>query len=248
MNPLIIVAALAVIVASGSKPRKATAPPCPVLNDDGGTVNGIRYAETVVGTDDARAKMPMLIIFHSRGAAPSAVGKSLDLNGNVRVIRPYGFNRTDGGGYSWFSRSLKENPEEISLELRESAGIIAAFIKTLARCRPTMGKPIVAGYSEGGHVSYLMASTAPGLVGGAVAALGYIPPQLWNAKMAPTIGLHNTADATVPFERTNAYWTAMKKSGARLQTKTFPGGHSMDGDIGPTWEYAINDMISRQIK
>jgi len=113
-------------------------------------------------------------------------------------------------------------------------------------CRPTAGLPIVTGSSEGGHVSYLMASQQSGIVGGAVALLGYIPPGVWNPQMSPTVGLHATADSTVPYERTRAYWDAMKSAGAQLSTQIFPGGHSVSDAMGAAWRSAVSNFVAEQ--
>lgn len=226
--------------------KTASSVDCSDLKNSGGTLNGIRYLETIRGGSDPTVRMPMVVVFHSRGATPGGAASFPGLGGPVRIIRPAGFHQTQLGGYNWFTHSSKKDPEGLTREMRQRGAELAGFLGALMQCRPTLGRPIVTGSSAGGHVAYLLASQYPELVGGSVALLGYIPPGLWNPSMAPTVGLHSTGDNTVPFARTKAYWDAMLQGGARLETKTFPGGHSIVPGMGAAWRAGVKKFANEQ--
>lgn len=248
VQALLVGGALGLAVKALRKRKTSSPDPvdCSELTNSGGTLNGIRYLETVRGGNDPDVPMPMVVVFHSRGATPGGAASFPGLAGPVRIIRPAGFNRTQQGGYTWFTHSSKTNPEGLTDEMRQRAAELTAWLGALMRCRPTLGRPVVTGSSEGGHVSYLLASESPGLVSGAVALLGYVPPGIWNRSMAPTVGLHTTGDNTVPYARTKAYWDAMKQAGAQLETQTFSGGHSVVEGMGSAWRAAVKRFAEEQ--
>lgn len=230
--------------------RRSSAPAldCSGSSTSGGTIEGIRYLETVRGSADPNAAMPMVIVFHSRGATPEGAASFGGIPGPVRIIRPAGFNRTGGGGYTWFSSSSHDTAtaEALTGEMRQRATQLATFIGKLMRCRPTLGRPIVTGSSEGGHVSYLLASRYPVLLGGAVALLGYIPSGIWSSSMAPTVGLHTKGDPTISYSRTAAFWSAVQAGGAPLTTQTFEGGHEVVPPMASAWRSAVASFVEKQ--
>jgi predicted esterase len=246
IQALLAGAAIGLLVKVLRRPSEPEPVDCSTIGPNGGTLNGIKYLETVRGGSDASVPMPMVVVFHSRGATAQGAASFPGLAGPTRIIRPSGFNKTEQGGNTWFTRSSKTDPEGLTQEMKQRAQELQAFIGALMRCRPTTGRPIVTGSSEGGHVSYLLASEAPGLVAGAVALLGYVPPGIWNSQMAPTVGLHTTGDNTVPYARTQAYWDAMKQAGASLETQTWAGGHSVVPGMGTTWRAAVQAMAESQ--
>jgi len=238
-----IVGGAAALLVNAFRRGHAPEVSCAGVTPEGGELEGVRYKETIRGGNDPSAPMPMVISFHSRGATPGGAASFPGLSGPIRVIRPAGFIRTPGGGYRWFSQPSTGH-ETIVPEMRDKGAQLARWIGALIQCRPTVGKPVVTGSSEGAHVAYLLGSQYPALVRGAVAVLGYLPPALWSVDMAPTVGLHTTGDATVPFARTEAFWSAMQAAGAPLQTQTFSGGHSVVAPMGAAWRKAVREMVS----
>lgn len=247
-------AALAAVLAGGfglwvrtrGRGGKHLQADCSSVSESGGVIDGIRYLETTRNLSHPNAPAAMLVVFHSRGATPGGAASFPSIHGPVRVIRPQGF--VGDGPYSWFSKSSSVDPTPMAQEQRQRAQQLTTFIAKLMRCRPTIGRPVVTGSSEGGHVSYLLASASPGLIGGAVALLGYIPPPMWNSRMARTTGLHTTGDKTIPYERTKAYWDAMKGAGAPLKTQVFPGGHAVDSAMGAWWRQDVQNYVDDALK
>jgi predicted esterase len=82
------------------------------------------------------------------------------------------------------------------------------------------------------------------MVSGAVSVAGYLPEALWDASMAPTVGLHGTEDKAVPYERTKRYWTTMETEGAPITYRAFPGvGHGVTSSVSRAWHDALRPMV-----
>lgn len=218
---------------------------CSKVEASEGEIAGFRYLERVTPGVDPESPLPMLVLFHSRGSRPEGhAGMFYETLGPVRVILPEG-PHVLGTARSWtIKASVTEDQAGWAQELGALSEDLAVFLEQAVACRPTVGRPVMTGSSEGGHVAYLMASTHPELVAGAVAVAGYLPEPLWNDDMAPTVGLHGEADKAVPFARTAAYWSAMQDRGASLSVQSFRGvGHSVPSSVSRAWRQALSKML-----
>lgn len=216
--------------------------PCAGVGTGRGTVAGIPYLETVHGSSNPSEAMPMIISFHSRGGNAKGANNFGNLGGAYRVIRPQGFTPS-GGGYLWFTPTTSD-PDKLAMEMYVRSASFEAFLRDIVKCRHTLGRPIVTGSSQGGNIAYLFSNRFPSSVGGAVAVLGYLPPEFWNSQMSSTVGLHTTEDPAWP--KTSEYWGAMKAAGADLETATAPGGHSVPPELGTKWRSSVKELMERQ--
>lgn len=67
-----------------------------------------------------------------------------------------------------------------------------------------MGKPIVAGFSQGGHLTLGLAARHPSLVSVALPIAGWLPPSLIppdGSELPPVKWQHGTDDSTVPYSK-----------------------------------------------
>lgn len=226
------IAAYALRDETRTKKKKAS---CEGVGQKGGTLDGVRYLEHVTKGADPNQSLPMLIVFHSLGANPKGTAgfKSLP---PTRVIRPFGPYKR-GGGYSWFKKTPRGDLEALAEDMKVTADEVIPFVANIQKCRPTMGRPVVTGSSQGGHMAYLLASLIPHTVGGAVAVAGYIPPQLWNENMARTVGIHGTKDNTVPFERTKTFAETLG-----FPFYAFDAGHNIPKPMGKKWVEEVSKM------
>ncbi len=244
--PLLLGAGAAVLLLSRSSSDGGDTvdADCSDVGTSGGNVAGVDYLEHITAGGDPDEPMPMLIVFHSRGAGAKNAAKFTGLKVPVRVIRPNGIVKLSGGSSSWFTLpSRTSNQEEYERQMGDVANKLGSFVAQIQQCRPTTGAPVVTGSSEGAHVTYLIASQRPGLVRGAVSLLGWLPEPYWSSEMAPTIAMHGTADTTVPYERTKKFWDAMKARGANISTTTLPTGHSVTSEMDNNWRSAVNHML-----
>ena len=109
-----------------------------------------------------------------------------------------------------------------------AADLIATSVEALAAQRPTVGKPIVTGFSQGGMLSFTLAAKHGHLFGGAVPISGWLPPPLWPADAAaktvpPIVALHGTEDPALKYPKTVACIDALSKRGVNATLLTYPG-------------------------
>jgi predicted esterase len=167
----------------------------------------------------------MLVVLHGRGSTGAELADlATAIPIKARIIAPLGPYPSEGGGFQW------SDPAGV-VELAEDAGFLYNFLEQIRRCRPTAGKPVVAGYDQGAEVAYLIAADEPVLVSGVVGAGGRPHPELGNVR-APTVALHGMVDEVVPYAAVKEGWDAMVAAGAPLRfIRMFGVGHSFAGAL-----------------
>lgn len=214
-------------------------PDCSNVGPAGGELDGIQYLERLTPGADPSAPLPMVIVFHALGATASGYASfGNNLSRPARVIIPQGIE-SFGRGRSWKIRVGRPDPD-LWVEV---ANQLSHFVADIALCRPTVGKPVLTGSSQGGHVSYLLASTHPYLVRGAVAVSGWLPPELWNPRMAPTVGIHGTDDRQVSYAETLAFAREMMERGAPMSFLSFPAAHQISTPMRRSWLESVDRFI-----
>jgi phospholipase/carboxylesterase len=267
---LLLLAALACEVSSApalpeARPADPAAPPAraaaPVTVDPGPppeppwpTAAGLAYREVVLGGAGPEDPLPMLVAIHGLGDHPDNFVHLFDgFADPVRVILPRGLDAEPEGGWSWFPlRARDPDVDALSAGIRHAADRIAEGIDELSRSRPTLGKPVVTGFSQGGMLTFALAVHHPELVGHAVVVGGWLPPPLlpsapaegkafghhrrpsWNgppmtasaSAYPPIVALHGTADAAVPLAPTELAVQALAEQGITAELHTYEGvGH-----------------------
>jgi phospholipase/carboxylesterase len=166
----------------------------------------LTYLEEVVGDAAADAPLPLLVLIHGRGDRPQRGWLPLELPVPVRVIMPQA-PLPFGDGFSWSAAraSEAEGPSGAALarDLEARADAIMATLAVVQRQRPTRGLPLVAGFSQGGMLSYALAVRHPNAFALAIPIAGLLPRSLFPAKrpagaLPKLRALHGTADTIVP--------------------------------------------------
>lgn len=104
------------------------------------------YRERVTAGGDPSKPLPMVIAVHGLGDRPESFAGLFDsLPVPVRVILPRG-PIPWGRGASWFAISRPPDAEMVA-QMTRSADAIIALATTLAATRPTVGRPILTGFS-----------------------------------------------------------------------------------------------------
>lgn len=229
-------------------PAQPRLPPadCSRVESGGGHLAGFRYVERVTPGADPESPLPMIVLFHSRGSRPENHAGMFynSLGFPVRVLLPEGPHEI-GKNRSWTTRPSRTKEQDAWADELEDLGTdLARFLHDAVECRPTVGRPVVAGSSEGGHVAYLMATLYPSMVAGSAPVAGYLPESLWDADMAPTIAFHGERDTAVPYARTQRYWETMDAEGAPIRYRSFLDvGHSVPSSVGRAWRDALRELM-----
>lgn len=141
-------------------------------------IAGFEYAESIKGNANASNQLPVLIAFHFSSSRPSEAIEEYDsLKFPVRIIAPKGNFRKEGG-YSYFPSEYysKDSLTQMALS-KQTLDSVAAFVKAIGQKYKT--KPIVAGFSQGGDLSFLLAIYYPQLIKAAFPFAGFVHRQRW---------------------------------------------------------------------
>lgn len=214
-------------------------------------IAGVHYLEVVTGGAKANAELPMIVALHGNGAFPRLmayamvsdpgtsdhVAAAFDtparwifLRGTEPVYAP--------GQARWFSITAKQalaSPVELaalSAQIAARSDQVAAAITALTAARPTIGKPIITGHSQGGILAYAVAVGHPALFAAAVPVSGWLPEPLWpkqpadaTAQALKIIALHGAQDTVVSFEAATRSAEQLRALGYDIEARTFPAVH-----------------------
>ncbi len=222
---------------------------CTEVGSGGGVINGIRYLERIRGGADPNAALPMVLVFHSKGARPEGFAAGFGGIGPARLILPEGPYATQGGGRKWWVEGIKSavregNMAEATAQWQHASDQIANFVDQITQCRPTLGKPIITGSSQGGEMTLLVASTEPRRVYKGVAVASYLLEPFWTSRMAPVDMLHGTGDRTVPFSWAKQYAEHMMARGAPLTFTAFSSpGHGVTSQMSRAWIGRLRELV-----
>jgi phospholipase/carboxylesterase len=184
---------------------------------------GVQYLEVVTGSAEPNAELPMIIALHGNGAFPRLMAYAMLQDPSAarfelpaRWIFLRGTQPVDdlGPGYArWFSitaRGALARPDQLaalSAEIQDRSDEVAAAISSLVAARPTIGKPILTGHSQGGILTYGLAIGHPELFAAAFPVSGWLPEPLWPKQPADpaagaveVVALRGDRDTVVSFE------------------------------------------------
>ena len=178
-----------------------------------------------------------MIALHGYGATPESLASSVaDLDVPARVVLPRGFDKVEGAGFSWFKMG-KKGAELNVTGLERATEKLAVAIAEIARTRPTRGRPIVLGFSQGGMLTFALALRFPELVAAAFPLSGWMPaeliPQKDPKKTYPKIiAMHGSADEVLPVAPTRDAIATMKERGFSVELLEYPGvAHAVSGPM-----------------
>jgi phospholipase/carboxylesterase len=197
---------------------------------DGDTVvaEPIVYTEEIIGGAPADAPLPMVVLLHGKLGRPENIRRAFTgLRGPVRIIVPRG--APFEGGYVWWDLHVKDaDPLKFAAGAREATRRVAALVRRLAHERPTLGRPVVAGFSQGAIVAYSLAVLHPDLVSAVFPLSGTLPVGLEPAAWPPGHPLpivrafHGEADPIVSLSLDQASVARLVSLGVPATLTVFP--------------------------
>jgi phospholipase/carboxylesterase len=217
--------------------------------------DGIYFLEVVIGDATLRDELPMLVVLHGRGgSAQIPGGPFLGLTHPVRVIVPQATERL-GEGYEWLPVYVGEGlVDRLSSTLFAQASRVAALVRQLSEERPTTGRVIVSGFSQGGLLSITLALYHDDLIGEAFPLACWLPPPLVptyrRADLAyPRIrSMHGTADTTIPFGPTRDLFTHLASLGFDVTLVPFEGvAHTISADENALFHVWLDAAVCRAV-
>jgi phospholipase/carboxylesterase len=238
------------VAASPARPASATPAPARSSPPASETASAFAYVEVTTGGADKNAPLPLVIALHGLGDRPEHFVALFDgFRVPARVVAPHSAT-SYGDGYSWFPFRVGD-PDASAPGIAAAADALAPFIEAVARERPTLGRPIVTGFSQGGALSYALAVRHPEAVAAAFPAGGWIsaslvPPRK-PASAPPILAVHGTADPLVPIERARASAARLAAVGFSIDLREFEGvGHGIPGPVRDTLFAALGEACERE--
>lgn len=235
------------------KPQPAEPPPQPaeLLGLVAGEAAGIEYFELITGDAERGATLPMVIAIHGLGDTPENFANLFaGFDRPVRVILPRGIDANETGGWSWFPfRARDPDIDALAESIALAADALAPAIAELTEQRPTRGKPIITGFSQGGMLTSILAIEHPELFDHAISIGGWLPPPRWPKGKPPAdaptlIELHGDIDKAVAFEPTRAAIEHLQGHGWPAELHLYPGtGHA----IPPAMHDELESLLRRYI-
>jgi phospholipase/carboxylesterase len=232
--------------AAGSEGPLATEPELPLAAN-------LHYLEIVLGDANPEDPLPMIVAIHGLGDDPENFGHVLEtFQEPARLILPRGLDPRDAGGWSWFPfRARDPDVDALASGIDRASDEIAKGIAVLVTERPTLGKPVVTGFSQGGMLSFALAVDHPELVSAALPVGGWLPPPLLPAGKAPTdaptiLAFHGTDDTAVRHEPTLQSVAQLVERGWHVTLKSYDGvGHVITPEIHRDLTDGLVDAIRK---
>lgn len=248
----IAIVALAGCDRAAPEPPRA-APPIASARPEAGPPEaaGVRYLERLTGGAAAGERLPLIVAIHGLGDRPESFAPLFaSLAIKARLVVPYGEPWREG--FSWFPPGSLDDSAKLAAGTAGAADRLAAMIAAIVEARPTLGKPIVTGFSQGGMLSFTLAVRHPEVVGAAFPVGGLIAPSLvpaaWPMAAAapPITAFHGEADARVPIERARASVAALRAAGMDATLRAYPGvGHAIPPPLRADLLRAIAEAAAR---
>ena len=194
-----------------------------------GVIAGVRYLEHMTGGARPDERVPMIVALHPMGGDPVELLPLLRrYQRRARLILPYG--HPSGGLYIWYD-SVRDDIAA-SVVTRESDRIAAA-LAALVAARPTIGKPFVTGFSQGGVMTFALAVTHPEAMAAAFPISGLLPLSLYPsaalssrprpATLPLVAAFHGASDLAVPSRSARASIAELRDAGYPAELHEYAG-------------------------
>lgn len=179
-----------------------------------------------VATSDGDASLPVVIAIHGLGDRPESLVALVERCAlPVRVVAPRG-PIPHHDGYSWFDVRFGDGGTSFdTAQIAASADQIGALISQMAR--EGVHDPVVTGFSQGGVLSFVLATRHPDALSRAIPISGALPEALLPAGPppagAPPIrAVHGEADRVLPVAGAEASVSRLEQLGWDAALTTFP--------------------------
>ena len=212
------------------------------------SVPGFAVLERITGGVDPAQPMPLVLVLHGIGGNEAQLDPYTRIKVPARLVHVRGPVSTRGGGYSYFAARF--NAPTFMAEAASAAAEILRVADTVASQR-AVTRTLVLGYSQGGHIAWLLAGTGrfdiviP--VSGALAASYQPPPSTGRTTIH---AIHGEDDRTLPATASAATFRAFTAAGYRGDYKRVHAGHSLTtiGDfIAPILSASIDPKPVRKL-
>jgi phospholipase/carboxylesterase len=223
------------IVACKTAPSPATskteqsAPPAPTVPP-----SGLEFVEMLAGGGHAGDRLPLVVALHGLGDRPeSFLSLFRELPVPARIVAPHSETRFSDG-FAWFPPNDQQS-DATADAIANMASRIARFAVERAHGKPSLGKPIVVGFSQGGALTLEIAVHHADDVAAAFPIGGWMGPKRLPtehvALVVPIHAFHGTGDTRVPFATSKNALQVIERAGFPVTFHEYPGvGHEITNE------------------
>jgi phospholipase/carboxylesterase len=206
-----------------------------------GHIGDFDYIEAILGeVDSIDEELPLVVLLHGRGGRPSIPHRGMAGEPAVRLFIPRAPDRLGDHGFTWLATwTTSGNTELLARSLAGRVDELMPAIEAFIALRPTRGKPVVAGFSQGAIMTYGLVTRYPQKFAAGFPIAGWLPEQMLpEAPQAdvtyPLIrAMHGTADETVPFDFGRQTYQSLRGLGYPVEWTEVPGvAHETTPEMG----------------
>lgn len=216
-----------------------------------GQIGVFHYLEVIVGRpkhpDDP---LPLVIVLHGRGNRPQIPNGPLEGPVPFRMFIPQAPDAL-GDGFTWLAvPTLSSDGQLFTRSLSGRVDQLAPAIEAFVQLRPTLGKPILVGFSQGAIMTFTLATRYPSLFAAAFPIAGWLPPELYptprkGERYPYFFAQHGGADTIVPTIKDRETVTALRARGLRVDYKEAPG---IPHVVSPEMSAAVRSSVQRILR
>jgi len=247
---LLSIALLATACGGSSAPPKTPQKPLQESvveqsTDDGMVDLGTADLRGVVIADIAHQPRPVIIAMHGLGDHPTKFSQLTRGWADIATIVVPAAPTPYHDGFSWFPVSGRKDTTQLAAAVAETARRVVQLVNA----RRNKGVPVVVtGFSQGGMLSFALATQHPQVIDGAVPVGGFLPKDLWPDKKpdrAPTIiALHGSDDPIIPVEAPLETIRHLDSLGWTAAIELYDGvGHSIPGPMRSDLDDTLSAMV-----
>jgi phospholipase/carboxylesterase len=216
----------------------------------------LEHIEVLTGGAGQGEPLPMVVMLHGRGDDPARWSERIppEIPERARIVlvrAPLPL----GSGFEWFRyRGDGQSLGPIGAQIARTVPRLVATIDRLRETRPTLGLPIVTGFSQGAMMTYALAVTHPERLAAAFPVAGFMLPRTLRelaepAAVPPIIAFHGTLDRIIPIDADRRTVRALRARGVPAELRESEGvGHALDrmsGALLVELRAAIRDQSAR---
>lgn len=229
----------------------AQAPPAPRLPAPSG--EPLSFVEALSGGARGDDALPMIVALHGRGDRPErfrAHIAALPVPARVILMRA---PISSGAGWAWFFAPPERTQAPSSQRITQLAPVLAAAIDRVRATRPTIGRPLLTGFAEGGMMAYGLAVLHPDELAAAVPIAAYLPAPLLARlpedprRVPPITALHGERDPVVPVDADRVGVHALRSCGVEASLRAYAGaGHEITSEMRDHLGLVLRLAIERE--